>query len=176
MAALTVAEKLAVAEICEYLVTIAIQKGGLNGGGIDLQLPTKIYNLRTTIQYQYEQDPSDDTLEAVTNYLYGMCMFNLQAQSITGSGGVIAAISGGTNLPVPYQFTVAASGTFMIDGQSAQTITAFIGYNLIFVRGNITQSVVNDGVTSYYSWTKSIGAFTAVPAVTTGELIQLFAV
>ena len=176
MAALTVAEKLAIAEICEFLVTIAIEKGGLYGSGIDLQLPTKIYNLRTTIQYQYAQDPSDDTLEGVTNYLYGMCMFNLQAQSITGSGGVIAAISGGGNFPLPYQFTVAASGTFMIDGQSTQTITAFIGYNLIFVRNNITQSVVNDGSGSYYSWTKSIGSFVCVPALNTGELVQLFAV
>lgn len=174
MAALTIAQKLAVAEICEYLVTIAIEKGGLFAGGIDLELPTKIYNIRNTIQYQYEQNPSDTSLVATTNYLYGMCLLNLQALAVTGVGGIVAAVVGG-NYPSPYQFTVAASGSYMIDGQSSQTITSFIGYNLMFIRNNITQTTIDaGGGSSYYSWSKNTGGFVAVPALVTGEIIQLF--
>lgn len=176
MAALTVAQKLVIAEICEYLITIAIDKGGLYGNGIDLELPTKIYNIRTTIQTQYEKDPSDSTLEATTNYLYGMCMFNLRAQQISGGGGIVAPTTG-VNYPSPYQFTVAASGTFMVDGQTSQIITSFIGYNLLFIRGNIAQSTVDQGGgSSYYGWSKNTGVFTIYPAAVTGELFQVFPV
>jgi len=174
--ALTVAQKLNIAKISEYLSTAAIKKGGLFGRGIDLLLPQKIYNVRMAIQYLYDGDPSDDTLVGTSNYLYALCgNFALQAQQVENIGGTIATTVGNT-YPSPYQFTVAASGTFLIDGESSKTITAFIGYNLIFVRNNITQSTVNDGSGSYYGWSRETASFTCTPAVLTGEIIQLFAV
>jgi hypothetical protein len=172
---LTVAQKLNIASICEYIISNAIQKGGLYASGIDLLLPQKIYNIRTTIQYLYELDPSDTSLQSTTNYLYAMCgRFALAAQSVLQIAGTIAGTSGAAGSPDPYQFTVAASGTFLIDGQSSKTITAFIGYNLLYVRGAITQYEVNDGSGSYYSWVKGTGSFTTYPAVVTSEIIGLF--
>jgi hypothetical protein len=42
---LTVPQKIIIAEISQYLCSNDIQKGGLFGGGIDLGLPNKIYNI-----------------------------------------------------------------------------------------------------------------------------------
>jgi hypothetical protein len=176
MATLTVAEKLAIAEINEYLISNAIRKGGLNGGGIDLQLPTKIRMIREAIQYRYDGDPSDTSLTATSNYLLGLCLYVAAAKNITGNGGTIAGVHVAGNAPDPYRFIVDASTTFMIDGESSKTITAFIGYNLIYVRGGIDQSTQDDGSGSYFSWTKSTGSFITFPALNTGENIQLIAV
>lgn len=172
--ALTVSDKLLIAEICEYLVTIAIKKGGLYAGGIDVELPQKIYAIRITIQYQYDQDPTDDTLVSQTNYLYGMCMFNLQAQNITSGSGIVAPIVGG-NAPLPLQFIVAASGNVLNNGDVSTTLTTFIGYNLLFTRGGIAQSTVTTEPT-YYSWSRTTGLFTINPMAYTGELFQIYPV
>ena len=170
--ALTVAQKLTIAKISEYLVVAAIEKGGLYANGIDVQLPFKIYNIRKSVQERYDIDPTDTTLEATSNYLYGLCMFVLQAQAIMLISGSVAGVVSGTT-PTPYQFIVDASTSFMIDGQSSKTITAFIGYNLLYTRGGIPQSTVSSEP-SYYSWSAATGSFVTTPALTTGELIGLF--
>lgn len=177
MATLTVAQKIAIADISEYLVTVAIERGGLWAKGIDIELPNKIRNIKDSIEYRYDSDPSDDTLTATSNYLYALCgRFGLQAQAILLAPGTISGIIAPT-APSPYQFTVDASASFIIDGQSSKTITAFIGYNLIFVRNNITQSTVDPGGgASYYSYTKATGSFICYPAAVTGEIFQLIPV
>jgi hypothetical protein len=175
MATLTTAQKLVIAEISQYLATNAISKGGLFASGIDVELPIKIDNIRQSIQYQYDINPSDTTLVATSNYLYALCgKFALAAQSVLFAPGTTGGIIARTT-PSPYQFTVDASTSFMIDGQSAKTITSFIGYNLVFVRGGITQSTVSTEP-SYYSWSKTVGGFVCVPAAATGELFQLIPV
>lgn len=171
--ALTVAQKLTIAKISEYLVVAAIEKGGLWGNGIDLQLPQKIYNIRKAIQYRYDINAADETLTATSNYLYGLCKFVIQAQAVMQISGTIGTVIVSTTAPSPYQFTVAASGTFIIDGQSSITITAFIGYNIIFVRGGITQSTVSTEP-SYYSWNRATGAFSISPMAYTNELFQIY--
>jgi hypothetical protein len=172
---LTTAQKITIAKISQYLVSNAIEKGGLYAAGIDIELPQKLYNVRKTIEYQYNIDPSDTTLVTTSNYLYALCgRFGLAAQAIIltpgTSGGIIARTA-----PSPYEFTVDASTSFIIDGQSAKTITAFIGYNLIFVRNNVTQATVDNGG-SFYSWTKSTGSFVCYGNAATGELFQLIPV
>jgi hypothetical protein len=176
MAILTVAQKITIAKINEYLISIAIEKGGLDGGGIDLQLPQKIRNIRKSIEYQYALNPSNTTLNGTSNYMLGMCIYLQEAQAIIlnpgTAGGVVARTA-----PSPYQFFVDASTSFIIDGQSSKTITAFIGYNLIFVRGGVTQSTVDPGGGgSYYSWVKATASFTCYPSASTSELFQLIPV
>ncbi len=175
MATLTVAQKIAIADISEYLATVAIEKGGVWAKGIDIELPSKIRNIKDSIEYRYNIDPSDDTLTATSNYLYALCgKFALQAQAVLLAPGTISGIIAPTT-PSPYQFTVDASTSFIIDGQSSKTITAFIGYNLIFTRGGVTQSTVDPGGgMSYYSWTKATGSFICYPAAATGEDFGLF--
>lgn len=174
MAVLTVAQKLVIAEINEYMISIAIMKGGLYADGINLELPTKIRIIRESIAYQYSQDPSDDTLVSTSNYLLGLCLYVNAARAIVLNPGTVPGTIA-TTTPSPYQFTVDASTSFIIDGQSSKTITAFIGYNLIFTRGGITQNSVDVGDgSSYYSWVKAAGSFTCYPAAATGELFGLF--
>lgn len=171
---LSISQKISIAKVCQYLAANGIQKNGLYGGGNDLNLPLKLYNVRKSIENQYAITPNDDTLTETSNYLYALCgKYALYAQSIIlGSGGSIPSIVAGTT-PLPYQFMVDASTSFIINGESAKTISAFIGYNLMFVRNGIPQSTVNDGSGSYYSWTKSTGTFIMYPAAATGEILQL---
>jgi len=171
---LSISQKISIAKVCQYLAAVDIQKNGLYGGGNDLNLPIKLYNVRKSIENQYAISPTDDTLTETSNYLYALCgKYALAAQAIVlGSGGTIPSVVAGTT-PLPYQFMVDASTSFIVNGESTKTISTFIGYNLQFIRNGIPQSTVNDGVGSYYSWSKSTGVFTMYPAAATSEILQL---
>ena len=172
---LTVPQVIAIAKISQYLCLVDIKKSGLNGGGIELDLPHKLRIVREDIEYQYNLDSTNDTLVTTSEYLYALCgKYALYAQNITGGGGIIAPTSGGT-APLPLQFIVAASGTTFIDGQISVTLTNFIGYNLLFSRGGIPQSTVTTEPT-YYSWNRNSGLLTLNIAAITGELFQIYPV
>ena len=171
---LTVAQIISIAKISQYLCTVDIEKSGLFAGGIDYDLPRKLYSTRKDIEYQYELDPSNTDITATAAYLYALCgKYGLYAQAIIFNPGTTGGTISRTS-PLPYQFIVDASTSFMIDGQSSKTITAFIGYNLMFVRNGVTQNTTDDGSGSYYSWSKTTGSFVANPALNTGEVIGLF--
>ena len=85
--AYTIAEKIEIAKISEYIVGNDIQKRQLYGGGTDLQLPNKIYNIRKSVEYIYGIDPSNDTLEQTSNYMLALCVpYNLEAAYIMNNG------------------------------------------------------------------------------------------
>lgn len=173
--AFTIPEIIGYAQISQYLAVGDIKRKGLFGGGIDLSLPNKMYNIRKSIEYWYSIDPTDDTLTFTGNYLIAICgKYFLQAQSVSGVAGSIAAISS-LNAPDPLQFIVAASGTTFIDGQTSVTLSSFIGFNIVFVRGGITQSDVSTEPT-YYNWDRSTGLLTINIAAGTGELFQIYPV
>jgi hypothetical protein len=171
MAALTTLQKITIAKISEYLVSVAIQKGNRS---LDVTLPEKLYNIRKTIEYQYGKNPSDSTLTLTSNYLYALCAFSLQAQGILLNPGTTAGVIARTT-PTPYQFTVDASTSFIINGQSTKTITSFIGFNLLFIRNYVPQGTVDPGGgQSFYGWDKVAGIFTCTPSAVTTEFFQLF--
>jgi hypothetical protein len=171
---LTTLQIINVAKISQYLAIRDITVKGLFGGGVDLSLPNKIYNLRKSIEYWYDLDPSDTSLVTTGRYLMAICgIYGQIAQGITGGSGTVAAISGTTGAPPPYDFKVDASTSFIIDGQSTKIITLFLGYNLLFTRGGIAQSTVTTE-SSYYTWDKATATFTCVPAAITSELFQIY--
>lgn len=51
---LTTLQIINVAKISQYLAIRDITVKGLFGGGVDLSLPNKIYNLRKSIEYWYD--------------------------------------------------------------------------------------------------------------------------
>lgn len=171
---LTVAQIISIAKVSQYLCAVDIEKSGLFADGTDINLPRKLYSTRKDIEYQYTLDPSNEDIAPTAAYLYALCgKYGLYAQAIILDPGT----TGGTvsrTAPLPYQFTVDASTSFIIDGQSSKTITAFIGYNLIFVRNGATQNTTNDGSGAYYSWIKATGSFVMYPAATTSEILGLF--
>lgn len=173
--ALTTAEKLDIASISEYLSFVDIEKKGLNGGGVDLQLPRKIYAIRKSIDYWYDLDPTDTSLIQTSNYLLALCgYYGAKAQNIVTSAGTVAPSSSST-APLPLQFIVATSGTTFINGDTSVTLTTFIGYNLLFARGGVPQSVLTSEP-SYYSWNRTTGLFSISPSAFTGELFQIYAI
>ena len=117
---------------------------------------------------------NNPTARGVANYLYWLCgKFQIEGQYIImGIGGGSVIPINPTTFPNPIEFEVTGS-SFIINGQSTITIPTFINYNLLFVRNNIPQSIVNMGA-SYFSWNKTTGVFTCYPAAVSTELFQLY--
>jgi hypothetical protein len=120
----------------------------------------------------------DPEAVGVSNYLYWLCgKFQLEGQQIingVGGGTVIGLpINAGVSTPNPLDFEVTANSPIST-GVSTITISNYIGYNVIFVRGGITQSSIDLGGGSYYSWNRVTGQFTCFPAAQAGELFQLY--
>ena len=130
----------------------------------------------TVTQFSGGENPVSTYPEVrqVANYLYWLCgKFALEGQYIlTGTGGGTVVPVNPVETPNPIEFEVTAT-SFMIDGQSSIAITSYIGYNLLFVRNNIPQSIVNMG-NSHFTWDKTIGLFTCYGAASSGELFQLY--
>jgi hypothetical protein len=174
--ALAVSDIIAIARISQYLASADIKKGSLFGKRVDPFSPVVLYCERKAVEYIYGLDASDTTLAGTANYLYSLCRgYNLQAQGIlaAGGGGSISPINTST-APDPVQFNVSAT-TAVVTGATTGTIGAFIGWNLLFVRGGIPQTTVNEGGgASYYSWDRALGTLTISPAAIVGELFQLY--
>lgn len=54
-----------VAKISEYLAVSDIKQKGLYGGGQDLKLPRKLYNIRKSVEWQYDKNPPIDAVNAI---------------------------------------------------------------------------------------------------------------
>ena len=117
----------------------------------------------------------DTNLRKCANYLYWLCGgYALTAQGISGEGGV-APIVANFDLPAPYDFTVTNT-SFIIAGQQSKSITNFIGYNILFIRGGVPQSQNDQGDgTSYFTWNSNTGLFNMYPEASLGEPLLLYA-
>jgi len=174
--ALSVSDIIEIARISQYLSQDDTLKGSLFGKRVAPKTPLVLYAERKAVEWMYNLDPSDDTLRLTANYLYSLCRgYNLKAQGILNEdgGGSVSPVNPDT-APSPIQFEVSGS-TLITTGATSGTISAFIGYNLLFVRGGVPQSTVNQGGGStYYSWDRSLGLLTISPAAQAGELFQLY--
>lgn len=164
-----------IAKVSQYLASYDVAKGGLFGASVTPMLPVILYTERKSLEWLYNIDPSNENLQNVANYVFGLCgSYGLTAQAIISGGGGSVTPGTPTITPSPYQFEVSSS-SFIATGESTKTITSFIGFNLLFMRGGIVQSTVNLGGT-YYSYDKTLGTFECFGAAEEGELFQLFAV
>lgn len=158
-----------------YLASDGVAKGSLFPNITDPKITMKIYMEKKAVEWMYGIDPSDSTLTVTGRYLYTILgKYGTKARGIVSGGG--GSVDAGTTIitPPPYMFYVSAS-SFIVTGQSTKVITAYIGYNLIFVRGGVPQSTVNGGF-SYYSWDSTTGTFTCFGAADADELFQLYAI
>ncbi len=170
----TTASIVSIYPVAQYLATIDINKRGLYGGGVDLQLPEKIRNIGMSVERIYNDDPTDTTLTSTANYLYAlMGKYGMQALRVPELTGYVADIEPENQLPVPYDFTVTST-TIIPDGGSTATLSAFIGCNLEFTRNNITQTTTDPGGGgSYYYWNSANGQFICYPDAVIGESFRL---
>lgn len=171
-----VLEKINIAKVSQFLASNDIAKAGLFGGGQDLQLPRKIYCIRKNVEWLYNLDNTDSTLEGTSNYLISLCApYNLTGQYIINNGGSgsVSPVNPNTR-PVPLDFEVSGS-SFIATGESSKVIPQFAGYNILFVRGGIGQYQTNlgDGST-YFSWDRNSALFTCYGAAQAGELFLIY--
>lgn len=169
----TIAEIITIYPIAQYLAVKDIKEKGLFGGGVPVLLPEKIYNIGKSIQRIYDDDPTDSTLTQTANYLYSLCgKYGLQAMNVAVRAGSVSPVTPTSSLPQPLDFIVSASSIIPTNGTQL-SITAFIGYNLSFVRGGVTQYTTNPGSGTYYSWNRNTGLFQLYGDAPTNGAAQL---
>lgn len=168
------------AKICQPLARFYQSKDlATIQGSVVNDLDMALYDTRLDVQYELDKDPTGDIIYPIANYLFSLEFpFVFAAMAATGGGGSITPVTPGGS-PDPYDFEVTSS-SFIVSGDTSKIITSFIGFNLLFVRNNITQSIVNQG-SSYYSWNKNNGQFVLLNgsgsgAANLGELFQLYPV
>lgn len=118
---------------------------------------------------------TEESLRQTANYLVWLCgSYGQQAQYILegNGGGSVVPGGGGTVLPLPEDFEITSSSSPLSAGESSVTLTAYIGYNVIFTRSGITQSTVDNGGT-YYSWNRDTGLFQCFPAAALTEIFTI---
>ena len=170
---LTITQILDFAKISQYIATIDIESGKFYGRRVVPETPQVLYNERKAVEYWYNLSPNDPSLIETSNYLYSLCRgYNLQAQQIAGTGGVITPVIP-SQIPNPLIFEVSPT-TVVPSGATSATITGFIGFNVLFVRNGIPQSTLNINGDSYFSWSKNLGLLTIHPAAITGEVFQIY--
>lgn len=173
--ALTIPDIINIAKISQYLSALDVQKGATFGQRLVPETPQILYNERKAVEWLFNLNPNASSLIETSNYLYSLCRgYNLQAQQISGTGGTISPVNP-TQIPSPYDFIVSAT-SLVPAGATNATISAFVGFNLLFVRNGIPQSTINVGGNSYFSWNKNLGLLTIDPAAITGESFQLYPV
>lgn len=174
MALSTIDEIIDLGDVSTYLSLKYQDDGKLFGAKLDGVSPKSIAMVTDALRWQYESLPEDENLRKVANYLYWMCgKFQVEAQFILqGAGGGIVNILNPFVAPAPLEFIVSES-TAVADGDTTANFTEFIGYNILFIRNNVPQSVINNGG-SYFLWNKTTGEFTISQAAYTGELFQIY--
>lgn len=121
------------AEIAQYLCLYDIERETRPfAGGIDQQLPRKIYLVRKNLSWLYDKDSADTRLIPLANYLFWLLnRWGLKAENVTGSGGTIAPISPSDTIKSPIKITGAdfVSATLW-NGQNYDSINIKATYTL----------------------------------------------
>lgn len=117
---------------------------------------------------------TQQSLREVANYLIWLTgKYGQQAEYIlNGSGGGSVIPISPTTPPPPLYFYVDDT-TPVKAGESLVIFAQFIGYELQFVRGNLTQMQASNGFDTYYSWDKITGTFQCFGPASTSEPFAL---
>lgn len=130
----TIPEIMSIAPIAQYLAQVDIQKNGLHGGGVNIELPNKIYNIRRAIERVYNDDPTDTTLRQTVQYLYTLLgMYGQQALVVTESPGFVPSVDnivvGSIKSPIRITGADFANATEW-DGVNSDSLNVSAGYTL----------------------------------------------
>lgn len=155
-------------KISGYLSTVNnTKKLALNGGVLDTRHPHLLLLATQSLEWLYDQDPTDEDIFAVTDYVIALCGAYL-AQAIN-----IAALGGGGTIVIPSTKTAASIEGFRIELPITQSSTPAAGATTYTVNiagivdGSINvespQANLPYGVESdQLSWTISYGVSSAV--------------
>lgn len=146
----SIPQTLVIAKISQYLAANDIASAGLYAGGVDVNLPRKIYLVRKNLEWIYDLDPASSELTGVGNYLLSLCSkYRLKAQSLIAGGGIIV---GGVVVPIsPYLIPITGAD---FSDATHYNDARIVGHNLaIFWDG------VNRYINSPSEWSSTATGF-----------------
>lgn len=172
---LTIAQTIVVGKISSPLAANYNSLKSFFGGPAlaAIKSPMTIRMAADALQWAVDGDNlTDAELRSIANYIKWLCgKFALQAENMIGVGGSVTTIVPGALRPGRIDFTVSASSYFPT-GSTGGSISDFVGYNLDFIRGGLSQSTEVTEPT-YFSWNRATAVFACYPALAEGEVIAL---
>lgn len=152
------------------------KKKATRGATVDTDLHIKLYVERKTVEWYNGQATIDnDILYTISNFLFALeGIYGLKAQYLDGgSGGSVTPVSpSSTGRPNQLNFTVAAAGTTIVDGQVTVSLPDFIGWNLLLDKNGQPMTQISTAPI-YYTWTRDTGILTLSQAAITGDEFQI---
>lgn len=130
------------------------------GGSLTPQLGSLIRIVRTSVEWQYAFNNTDESLNFTGAYLYALCgKYVSQAQEIAGSGGGVVIVPGGGTLlnlaALDVEFIVGDPGALMNNGETV----LILNYSSV-IRGTVV--VYLDGTKLYNGVSSEQMAYTIV--------------
>lgn len=152
------------------------KKRATRGRTVDTDLHIKLYVERKTVEWYNSQTTIDnDILYTISNYLFALeGVYGLEAQFRDGgSGGSVTPVSpSNTARPTQLNFTVAASGTTLVNGQLSVTLSDFVGWNLVLDKNGQPMTQIPTAPI-YYTWDRVTGLLILNVAAVTGDEFQI---
>lgn len=166
----TIAQVITWAKITGYLSQCDIaRKNALNGGIVDERHPRLLYVSHKSLEYLYEQDPTNEDIYSIGDYVLALCGGYLaQAQNI-------AAIGGGGTIVNPTTKDAASIEGFRIELPITQSSTPVAGATSYVVniagivegsidvklpQGNIPQGIETDQFSCIVSYAPTAATIT----------------
>lgn len=160
MPLLTIPQKIDIGLLSVSFAVKDILQSGYEGGGVDLELPRKIYCITKNCLWLYNLSPTDPSLVATTNYLIQLCgKYYLQANAVMGSGGSVIP-PGTVNLiksPIPITGSLFAS-TLSWHGVNNDGVNVLSSYFL-----QVFYNSLNKFITKDVDWTRTALGFDVIP-------------
>lgn len=168
----TIPQVISIGDATIYRMGNDVSNGALFGARmVNPSTVVLIAYVTDALRWHYASQPADNTLRGVANYDIFLCgIYGAQQRGGSG-GGTVIPIQPSTT-PLALQFYVT-DDTPVKNGDSEVVFLQFIGFELLFNRGNQPQATVSDGSSTYYSWDKFTGTFQCFGAANTGELFAL---
>ena len=121
-----------VAPIAQYLAATGIPKKGLYGGGTNILLPQKIYNIYKDVKRIYDASPNDSTLQLTANFLWSLLgIWGSKALSVAQLSGNTSSTPTPSAALLPLDWIVSATATALAplaNGESTVALNGTLGF------------------------------------------------
>jgi hypothetical protein len=149
-------------------------------GGLDRELPTKLYMERKAVEWLYLQNPNDSTLIKTSDYLLQLCgRYSFSAQAILngggGSGNSVVTTGNLTALAVPQDVLLKVGTDSDAPAAGTYTLTrpSFVGYSVRLILNKVPQMPKDTGDGTYFSKPVNSDTLTYSFPWQTGDVIMV---
>lgn len=173
--ALTFADKIQIGKVSAYLSNIDVLNSSLFGRKLDTRLPLMLQIETDAVEWMYQLNPTDSSLNLTINYLYELCgAYAIKAAGIvaSGSGNTIVtpvAPNGYIYTSIPYIVTATDTGS----GAPVNNTTVWI--NSLFINAQQLTFILVDNVPetsgSGFTFNPTTGTITRANPFFTGSTV-----